>query len=75
MTHLNIGATLAMAAWVLTTGQQIVAGERQVGPRPVLTRPHPSAHMPAHTPAPNHPPAADAARMELVAPAPVGLRT
>lgn len=32
MTYLNIGATLATAAWILWFGQQVVSGEWRVAP-------------------------------------------
>lgn len=33
MTHLNIGAAIAMFAWILWSGQQIVRGDVPVAPR------------------------------------------
>lgn len=33
MTHLNIGAAIAMFAWILWSGQQIVHGDVPVAPR------------------------------------------
>ncbi|MDY0105412.1 MAG: hypothetical protein WBA58_15155 [Giesbergeria sp.] len=32
MTHLNIGAAIAMFAWILWSGQQIVRGDAPVAP-------------------------------------------
>lgn len=34
MTHVNIGATLGMLAWILWSGQQAASGDREVA-RPV----------------------------------------
>lgn len=34
MTHVNIGATLGTAAWIVWSGLQVVGGEWPVTPRP-----------------------------------------
>lgn len=46
MTQLNIGATLATAAWLLWTGPQVVSGELRPPPRPATTHRLPAADTP-----------------------------
>ena len=61
MTHVNIGATLGMAAWILWSGVEIVALPSAASPaaRPPAAHSH-GEHSPSpHTPAGARPAASD----------------